>query len=155
MKYFETRWDSSQREEIAKEIGDGFTARQIMDRWYYDLRPGISRHEFTIEERRQVLKLSNTNLGNWSRIAAQIGTGTNRICAQVKSAVSEILAKLKRIGISLQTPEDADALPDEDFRKTGLVNELQKIRNKFFETRIRTLEAKLEAGKEAVGKKVE
>jgi hypothetical protein len=104
-------------ESIALEVGRGFTARQVMDRWFYHLRPGMAREALTAEERRQLLRLSITEFGHWARIAAHIGDGQGRSCGQVKSAVVAMHGKLARLGITLHTPEDVDALPDEFFAK--------------------------------------
>jgi hypothetical protein len=79
----------------------------------------------------------------------RIGTGNNRSCAQVKTAVIAMHTKLKRISIELQCAEDVDALPDRFFRKTIPFQELKTIRTEFFETRIKALQEKLEAEKAA------
>jgi hypothetical protein len=148
-------WESAEWDLIAKEVGGGFSARQVMDRWFYYLRPGISREAFTMEERRQALKLSVTGFGNWARIAAQVGDGQRRSCAQIKSAVAAMYGKLNRLGIKLQTPEDVDALPDEFFAKIIPGSQIQKIRNQFFVRRIEELRKKLEEEKKKEEEKKE
>jgi hypothetical protein len=145
MHHHAKNWEAAEWDDIAHEFGTGFTSRQVMDRWFYYLRDGISREKFTIEEKRQSLKLSITNFGNWARIASLIGTGNNRSSAQVKSAILAMYCKLGRMSIQLQCPDDVDALPDEFFRKTIPFQELKAIRTKFFETRIKALQEKLEA----------
>jgi hypothetical protein len=103
--------------EIAREMDRGFTARQVMDRWFFYLGPGINRGEFSLAERRQCLKESVGSYGDWGRIAAKIGNGTQRTAAQVKGVVVAMHNKLNKLQIALREPADVDALPDCFFEK--------------------------------------
>jgi hypothetical protein len=109
-------------------MGCGFSARQVMERWLCYLGPGISRDEFSVAERRICLKESVINYGDWGRIAARIGNGTQRTAPQVKGVAVAMHNKLKRLQITLQHPNDVDALPDCFFEKRSsapMGNEIQ------------------------------
>jgi hypothetical protein len=118
-------------ETIAQKMGEGFSARQVMDRWSYYLRPGISKENFTIEEKRESLRATLLHSGNWSRIAAKVGNGQTRSSAQVKNVVTTLEGKLSRIGIHLVHPDDVDALPDAFFQRSISCFEMEEIRAKF------------------------
>jgi hypothetical protein len=137
--------DASEWEEIADEMGCGFTPRQLMDRWYYYLRPGVCREEFTPEERRECLRLAFQESWRWSRVAAQMNCGRVRTCAQVKSVVNTLLARLQRFCISLQHPDDISALPDEFFKTVVPIQRGPVIKKEFICTRIAQLQDEIKA----------
>jgi hypothetical protein len=117
---------------IAREMGSGFTARQVMERWMCYLGPGINRGEFTIEERRECLKHSVRLFGDWGSIASRIGGGTQRTAPQVKGVIVAMHHKLQRLQISLREPSEVDALPDSFFERAGSNANSEAIRNHFF-----------------------
>jgi hypothetical protein len=136
-------WELHEWEDIAREMGVGMTVRQVVDRWNYYLRPGLSRGEFTIEERRQCLRASICEFGNWTHIASCVGDGHSRSCAQVKSVVNTLHAKLARLHIPLQRPDVVDSLPDSFFERTSTVEEMREIRQEFFQNRTNALQRQL------------
>jgi hypothetical protein len=117
--------------DIARDMGSGFTARQVMERWMCYLGPGIRRGEFSIEERRECLRHSISWFGDWGQIASKIGDGTQRTAPQVKWVIVAMHHKLRRLQITLQRPSDVDALPDKFFEKGGSTSKLEEIRNHF------------------------
>jgi hypothetical protein len=138
-------WEHQDWEAITTEMGNGFTMRQIMDRWYFYLRPGISNEDFSIGEKRECLQASMTETGNWGRIAARVGNGLTRSSAQVKSAVNTLQGKLRKIGLQLKDPEDVELLPDVFFTKQISASEAEEIRKQF-------LDAHLEAARKRMNK---
>jgi hypothetical protein len=136
-------------EKIVQEMDSEMTVRQVMDRWYYYLRPGISRDEFTIRERRDCLKAWMIERGNWGEIASRLRDGHTRSCAQVKSVVTTMRAKLARLEITLMHPDAVDALPDGFFQKLAGADDIMLVRRTFLERRIATLRRQLRASREA------
>jgi hypothetical protein len=137
-------WELNDWEEVAEAMGGGLTARQVMERWYYYLRPGISREEFTIAERRDSLRASIVEPGNWNNIAAIVGDGQSRSSAQVKSVVNTLQSKLERFHIRLHHPSAVDNLPDRFFERVSDTDEIRRIRNEYYSNRIAALQQQIE-----------
>jgi hypothetical protein len=102
--------------EIQQEM-EGFTARQLRDRWVNYLKPPLDRSAFTIEERRAALKESVNAFGNWKRVAAHLGDGRRRSPAMVKNLVTHLMARLRRLGFPISSEGDVDLLPDAIFER--------------------------------------
>jgi hypothetical protein len=149
MAHHEDVLDPHGWEEVAAEMGGGMTARQVMDRWCYYLRPGLSRTEFTTEERRDCLRASMIELNNWNAIAARVGDGESRSSVQVKSVVVALQAKLERFHIKLHHPDAVDCLPDSFFTRVANPEEMSQIRREFLLNRISVLRRKLNLATEA------
>jgi hypothetical protein len=145
MQHHPNPGDLNDWETIAKEMGCGFAARQLQDRWYYYLRPGISRAEFSAAERRECLRLAVTETCNWVSVAARLGCERVRTCAQVKSVAGTLLARLTRFQITVQHPDDVDAIPEEFFEKVVPNDRGPFIRDQFMRTRIAVLQNELRA----------
>jgi hypothetical protein len=109
----ERRWPFQIGEwnEVAVEMGR-FTPRQLRDRWMNYLRPPLDRSEFTIEERKEALKMSVNHFGKWKSIALRFGNGRSRSPAMIKNMVTHLRAKLQRLGFDLTIENDIDLLPD-------------------------------------------
>jgi hypothetical protein len=118
-------------EVIASRMGSGLTPRQIMDRWFSFLRPGVSTKKFSVEERRQVLKESVMMFGKWCEIAKRIGDGKTRTAAQVNGVALGMYQKLHKLQIRLKHPDEVDALPDSFFRNTKSKADYDEIRERF------------------------
>jgi hypothetical protein len=87
------------------------------------------------------LRASLTELGSWARITARVGDGQTRSCAQVKSTVKTLHANLRRIGITLQHPDEVDCLPDVFFDRPITNGDEADIRQHFLEARLAVLRA--------------
>jgi hypothetical protein len=101
--------------EIAAEFGK-FSVRQCRERWHRYLKPPLIRTEFTIPERRDLLKQSLADYGHWERIATRIGNGKVRSPAMVKNMLSNLVPKLRKMGFEFQTAVDIDCLPEVVFQ---------------------------------------
>jgi hypothetical protein len=99
---------------IAADMGT-FDARRCRDRWDHYLKPPLNRADFSISERRQVLKLSILYGPNMSKIAAHLGDGTTRSPAMIRSVLPAMTAKIRKLGLVVKTAMDVDYLPDELF----------------------------------------
>jgi hypothetical protein len=97
---------------IAWIFGGGIKPRQLQERWYNFLRPGLDRRPFTLEERRSIVKLMIDHKNRWSRIASQLGDGTSRSPAMVKQYGLDIRGKLQKLGFVVRQPDDVDYIPD-------------------------------------------
>jgi hypothetical protein len=110
------RLTMAQWDQIAVQVGPGFTARKIQDRWYNFLRPPLDRSELTVTERRIAARGYLARPGEWRWIAAQLGDGKSRSSAMVKHAVANFQTKCQQVGLQVDRPEDVALLPDEAFQ---------------------------------------
>jgi hypothetical protein len=133
---------------IADKFGYNMNPRQIQERWYNYLRPGLDRSPFTLAERRLVATLQLNDPGKWEWIAGQLGNGICRSPTMVKQVGTNIIAKLKRLGFEIQTSRDIAFVPDAFFetgsRSPALVEEFRE--NKARHTAAIEREATIEAG---------
>lgn len=101
--------------QIAAEFGK-FSIRQCRERWHNYLKPPLIRTEFTIPERREILKCALTDYGHWERIAGRIGNGKIRSPAMVKNMLSNLVPKLRKMGFEVRSRDDVACLPDVVFQ---------------------------------------
>jgi hypothetical protein len=102
-------------QQISREFGRGYAARQLQDRWINFLRTPLNRAPFTIPERRAILKMACDHPKKWKSIAAKIGDGKCRSPAMVKNLLKNLVPKLSKHGFKVERPEDIDFLPDRFF----------------------------------------
>lgn len=73
------------------------TSKQCRERWKYSLNPEISNHEWSDEERYQILKLHQTYANNWAAIAQYLpGRTDNSIKNVFYSELKKALKKYNR-----------------------------------------------------------
>jgi hypothetical protein len=114
--------------DIAFETGK-FSPRQCRERWQNYLKPSLSRTDFTIAERREVLKQSIRYYGQWQVIASKIGNGTNRSPQMIKNLLTNLISKMTKLGIIITEPEDVDCIPEIAFHRVSLSP--QQVRQSF------------------------
>jgi hypothetical protein len=134
------------QEEIVRKLGNRFTWDQIQSRWFSYLRPDLLRTDYSVEENRQLLKLSLTEYGNWQQIASKMGGKPKRSARQVRATIKGMYEKLSRLFISLQTPDDVDALPRMFFQKRWGRDAVESIRDHFFTTCIKQVNSRMRNG---------
>jgi hypothetical protein len=135
IKYIDlTEFDIPTQEEIVKKLGKRFTWDQIQNRWFSYLRPDLLRTDYSVEENRQLLKLSLTHYGNWHQIALEMGGKPRRTDRQVRTVIKGMHRKLQRLFIHLQTQDDVDALPRMFFQKRWGRDAFVSIRDHFVTT---------------------
>jgi hypothetical protein len=129
-----TEFDIPTQQEIVKKVGKRFTWDQIQNRWFGYLRPDLLRTDYSIEENRQLLKLSLTHYGNWNQIASMMGGKTKRTPRQIRTVIKGMHRKLQSLFIHLQTQDDVDALPRMFFQKRWGRDAFVSIRDHFVTT---------------------
>jgi hypothetical protein len=139
-------WEPREWEIIAALIGGGLTARQVMDRWHHYLRPGLSRTEFTVAERRECLRRSMLMPGEWTSIATMVGDGRSRSSVQIKSVVNLMYVKLEKLHIAMYHPDAVESLPVSFFDRGTDQEEMNRIRSEYIVSRIATLRRQLAVG---------
>jgi hypothetical protein len=79
------------------------------------LKPPLNRAEFSLEERREALRLYLETPKNWRKIASLLGDGKSRSPGMVESLLRTVIRKLDRLGLTVTCKAHVDCLPDEVF----------------------------------------
>jgi hypothetical protein len=103
--------------QVQRDLDGPFTIDQIKHRWFGFLQPPLSRADFSKEERKEALRLYIDTPNNWRRIAARFGDGRSRSPEMMENILKTLTRKLRRFGLTVETRDEVDFLPEEFFRR--------------------------------------
>lgn len=97
---------------IAAELTH-FSASQCRERWHNYLKPPWNRSRFEAGEIKDIAKEAIGKLGHWTEIAESLKGDKRRSPAMLKSLVTNLFARLRKIGIRLRYRDEVDLVPSD------------------------------------------